>query len=387
MKKIKHVFMTTIEGSLRSFMLPVITKMDKDKYDITLMCNMSDDFYKEMSEEYHCVPLDLARGFNLKKTVACIFKLIKEFRKLKPTIIEYGTENVSFCAAIAGWFAGVPVRIYNHWGARYVGLSGFSRVLSIIIETTAAFFSTDVRQVSHKNREMCIRDHIYSAKKVKVLGLGGTVGVDVTKFELDKKEGYKKSVREEYSVPENSILLGFVGRIQRDKGINELIEAFMKLYEEDNSRYLMLVGPVENTIPIKEENMKWAEECPNVRFTGRVSDVYKYVSAFDVLVHPTYREGFGMVLQEAAALKTPIITTNIIGPSEFVTNGFNGVLVEPKDTDSLYNGIKELVLFPEKMKEYAENGYKFTMENFERSVMVGRIIADREELLKGVGKI
>ncbi|MBO7218100.1 MAG: glycosyltransferase [Clostridia bacterium] len=387
MEKIKHVFMTTIEASLKSFMLPVISKMDKEKYDITLMCNMSDEFFVEMSKEYNCVPLDLARGFNFKKTLFCIFKLIKEFRRIKPTIIEYGTENVSFCAAIAGWLTGVPIRLYNHWGPRYVGLTGIARVLSVIIETTAALFSTDVRQVSPRNRELCVKDHLYPAKKVKVLGYGGTVGVDFSRFQLDKKEEHRKEVRQTYSVPEEATLIGFVGRIQTDKGINELIEAFKKIYSEDNTRYLMLVGPIDSANPIKEENMKWAEECPNVIFTGRREDVYRYMSAFDLLAHPTYREGLGMVLQEAAALKLPIITTNIIGPSEFITHGFNGALAEVRDAESLYLRISELVKEPEKMKEYAENVYKYTLENFERSVMVGRIIADREELLKGIGKI
>lgn len=387
MKSIKCAVLTTVDMSMTAFILPYVSELRKLGCSVTLICNMSEEFKEKYDGEYDLIDIDLDRGFNLKKTVKAYFTLRKIFKAKKFDFVEYATENVALPAAAAAMVSRIPIRIYNHWGTLFSCFTGVKSLVCKIIEWITAFCSTDIRQVSGKNLELCVKNHLYSKKKAKVLGYGGTVGVDFAKFELDKKAEYRNEIRENYSVPEDATLLGFVGRIQTDKGINELIEAFMKLYDEDSSRYLMLVGPIDTANPIKDENMKWAEKCPNVIFTGRVSDAYRYMSAFDLLVHPTYREGFGLVLQEAAALKTPILTTNIIGPSEFITDGFNGVLVEPKDTDSLYNGIKELVLFPEKMNEYAENGYKFTLENFERSVMVGRIIADREELLKGVGKI
>ena len=103
-------------------------------------------------------------------------------------MVEYGTENVSFCGSIAAWMARVPVRIYNHWGARYVGYEkGFARSFSIFIEKTCARLSTVVRQSSELNRQMCVADGIYKAEKVKVLGFGGTVGADFGRFDISKK--------------------------------------------------------------------------------------------------------------------------------------------------------------------------------------------------------
>ncbi len=380
MSKIKYVFLTTVDASLKSFMMPMVSAVSKEKYDITLMSGMTDEFYNEYSKDYKCIKLDLVRGFSFKKTFSCVFKLIKEFRRIRPDIIEYGTENVSFCAAIAGWLTRVPVRIYNHWGARYTGLSGLSRTLSVIIEKTAALFSTDIRQVSHKNREMCIKDHIYPAKKVKVLGLGGTVGVDCSKFDLSKKEQYREEIRKTFEISEEAFVFGFIGRIQKDKGINELLEAFKNVSKENV--YLLLVGPSEYTEQLSSELYDWAKSNKNVIFAGRVNDVYRYVSAFDVMVHPSYREGFGMVLQEAGAMKTPIITTDILGPNEFITDGENGLLVPAQQSEALAQAMKRLLDNDELRLILGEKVYEHTISNFERSVMVNRIIEDRESILR-----
>lgn len=381
-EKITYAAVTTVEGSLRSFIIPALEQFDRNKYSIHLMCNMSEEFAKNYSDRYICTNIDFERGLHLRSTISAVFKIYKILKKIDCDIVEYGTENAAMCASIAAFFAGVPVRIYNHWGARYVGFSGTTRLVSKTIEFIAALFSTNVRQVSTLNMEMCIKDGIYSRKKAKVLGKGGTVGVDFAKFDLGSKEDYRTQIRTQYNIPENAFVYGFVGRIQRDKGIHELIDSFKKIYDADNNAVLMLVGNVDTKDPEDLERIKWAEECPNVIFTGRVFDVYRYMSAFDVMVHPTYREGFGMVLQEAAALKTPIITTDIMGPGEFINNGVTGVLVPSKNTEALYTAMCEAKADTDKLKLFADNNYDYTITNFERSVMVNRIVEDRIDLLK-----
>jgi glycosyltransferase involved in cell wall biosynthesis len=228
---------------------------------------------------------------------------------------------------------------------------------------------------------MCIKDGLYTKEKVRVLGKGGTVGVDTQKFSFRKKTIYNKEIRDQYNISPDSTVLGFVGRIQRDKGINELLTAFKNLLSSNNQAILMLVGAVDYANPVDDELMKWAENEKNVVFTGQVGDVYKYMSCFDVLVHPTYREGFGMVLQEAAALKIPIITTRIMGPREFITDQYNGELVEAKNSEQLEVAIGKLLKDSVLRAEYAERIYEYTLKYFERSIMVDRIIQDRERII------
>lgn len=383
MKKIKYCALTTVATSLKSFVLPSLDYLSEHNYEVTVSCAEDKNFRKEIEGKYPYFPLDIARGFHLTKTVQTTMSLYYFFRRESFDMIEYGTENVALCAAIAGFFSGVPVRIYNHWGARYVGLSGFSRFLSIWIERMAALFSTDVRQVSYRNAEMCVKQHLYPAKKVKVLGKGGTIGVDITIFDCSKKQQYRTEIFEQFGLPSDAFLFGFVGRIQKDKGINELIQAFKKLKDHPQA-YLILVGNIDDQNPIRQENMDWARNSDHVIFTGPVNDVCRYMSAMDALVHPTYREGFGMVLQEAAAVKTPIITTNIMGPGEFIQDGETGILVEPKNADQLYKAMHRLISDAELRSRFSEKGYNYVCANFERSVMLHGILDDRELLARKV---
>ena len=384
MKETKYCALTTVAASLNSFVIPAMDYLSEHGYAITLSCAQDIEFMENLEKKYTYYPLDIERGFKLKKTIYTIIDLYHFFKRESFDMIEYGTENVAFCASIAGFLARVPVRIYNHWGARYVGLNGLSRSLSIWIERLSALFSTDIRQVSYRNADMCVRRRIYSKKKVKVLGKGGTIGVDLNKFDSSLKKQYRNEIILQYKLPEASFLYGFVGRIQKDKGINELIQAFKKLVEEYDA-YLMLVGSIDDQNPIDKENMEWAQNSERVIFTGVVTDVYRYMSAFDILVHPTYREGFGMVLQEAAAVKTPIITTDIMGPGEFIQNGTTGILVQPRNKDTLYNAIEQLYRNDSELRRYAENNYQYVKDYFERSVMIRRIFEDRELLRKRMG--
>ena len=377
----KYAIVTTVSSTMGSFGIPLAKELKNQGNEPVVICNMTEAFFYEYRDSFRCINLDIARGFHMVNLIKTIFKLYKIFKSEKFDIVQYGTENAAFCGAIASWMAKVPIRVYEHWGARYVGYAGFMRMVSKMIEKTAAFFSTDVRQVSFRNMEMCVRDHIYSEKKVRVLGKGGTVGVDFQQFDLSHKQEFRLQVLEQYDIPSDAKIFGFVGRIQTDKGVNELIDAFYKLYEQDKMVYLLMVGAVDDANPIDAKKLEWAQQCQNVIFTGFVSDAYRYMSAFDIMVHPTYREGFGMVLQEAAALKIPIITTNINGPGEYILHGETGILVSAKDEEQLYHAMRELLVDVTQREILAEKNYQYTKDYFERSIMVQRIIEDRKQLL------
>ncbi len=387
MSKIRYAFLSTIGGSIVAFMRPYFEKLDPEKYDITLISTFTPEQYQDFSRKYKCIDLQLERGFHLGKTVRVFCKLYKEFRRTDYQIIEYATANVSLCAAFAGWLMGIPVRLYNHWGALFVGYTGGQRFIVKNIERFAALFSTDIRQVSMRNLNLCVSGYLYPREKVKVLGLGGTVGVDFSRFDLGKKATYRNEIYKKYSIPETDLVFGFVGRINQDKGLNELIEAFQKISSGNSNVHLMLVGNIDKNKQPQEENLRWAQQSTQIIFTGAVNDVPIYMSAFDVLVHPTYREGFGMVLQEAAALKVPIITTDIIGPGEFIQRDKTGLLVPAKDADALREAMLKLLNDSELRKTLAQNCYEYTKQNFARQAMVNRIIHDREELLKKHGII
>ena len=379
--KIKYCALTTISLNMRSFMMPAALHLAKNGFDVTIGCKRDELFAKYVPEELTYLPLDIERGFSLKGTLVGIWQLYRFFRKNNIQMVEYGTENVSFCGSIAAWMARVPVRIYNHWGARYVGYpKGAVRNFSMFIEKTCAKLSTVVRQSSELNRQMCIVDGVYKAEKVKVLGYGGTVGADFNRFDISHKAEWNKNFRKKYGIGEKDFVFGDICWVRKDKGSNELISAFRRLNKRD--AWLVFVGDIYKEDPIDTELMEWAKASDRVIFTGRVIDVEHYVAGFDCLVHPSYREGLGMVLQEAGAVGVPCITTNIPGPKEFGIPGETGLLVERMNTDDLLKKMDLLYKDRDKLKKLSAATYKMTKERYERGVMVQRILNDRIELYK-----
>lgn len=385
-KQINYCALTTISISMRSFVLPSLVNLSKNGYQVTAGCMKDEQFANSLPKDISYLPLKIKRGYGLScimSTLMTIWQLYSFFQKNKTQMVEYGTPNISFCASFAAWFARVPVRIYNHWGARYIGFQGILRFLTLLIERIISFFSTDVRDVSPKNLKMCIKDRVYPINKAKVLGDGGTIGADFTRFDISKKIEYNCQTRQRYGIPENNIVFGDIGSIRKDKGTNELITAFRNLNHE--YVWLMLVGDVFEADAPEKDLMDWARNCSHVVFTGRVMDVEHYVAAFDCLVHPSYREGLGMVLQEAGAMGVPYITSDIIGPSEFGINGKTGLLAKVGDADDLHEKMVSLINNREKLQEMSQDVYQYTKAKFERSIMLKRLLDDRNQLAKEAG--
>lgn len=378
-KKIRYCALTTISLNMRSFVMPAALHLARNGYDVTIGCARDAKFAETVPPELTYLPLDIKRGFSLKGTLLGIWQLFLYFRKHKIEMVEYGTENVSFCASIAACLARVPVRIYNHWGARYVGYpKGFSRSFSLFIEKTCARLSTAVRQSSELNRQMCIEDGLYKAEKVKVLGYGGTVGADFKRFDINKRPEWNAAMRTKYGIGKEDFVFGDICWVRKDKGSNELIEAFRKLNKRD--AWLVFIGDIYNEDPVKKELLDWAQRSDRVIFTNRVLDVEHYVAGVDVLVHPSYREGLGMVLQEAGALGIPCITTDTIGPKEFGIPGKTGLLVKKADTDDLYEKMLYFYEDRSRLESFSKAMYEMVKERYERGVMVRRILDDRNDL-------
>ena len=379
-EKIRYCALTTISLNMRSFVLPAAEYLAENGYEVTIGCMHDDSFAKSIEgKPIKYLPLGIQRGFSLKGTIVGIRQLYRFFKKERIQMVEYGTENVSFCGSIAAWMARVPVRIYNHWGARYVGYpKGFGRSFSMFVEKTCARLSTVVRQSSELNRQMCIEDGIYPADKVKVLGYGGTVGADFSRFDINKRAEWNEALRERYGIKKDDFVFGDICWVRKDKGSNELIEAFRKFNKQDV--WLMFIGDIYDEDPVEKELLDWAQASDRVIFTNRVLDVEHYVAAIDVLVHPSYREGLGMVLQEAGAMGIPCITTDIIGPKEFGIPGKTGLLVKKADVDDLYE--KMLYFYEDKsrLESFSKATFEMVKERYERGVMVRRILLDRNEL-------
>ena len=207
--------------------------------------------------------------------------------------------------------------------------------------------------------------------------------MDINSYNIEKKQGHCETIRTEYKIEAEDFVYGFVGRISADKGCTELLTAFKALSEVETKAKLLIVGPVEDRCGVPQELIDWARQSDQVVMTGMVdgSRMNEYYSAMNVLVHPTYREGFGMVLQEAGALGVAIITTRIPGASEVMEDGKSCILVEPKNALELENAMAELINDRDKCNKIGQAAYERTKKYYDRSVMLENQRIDYMNLL------
>jgi glycosyltransferase involved in cell wall biosynthesis len=263
-------------------------------------------------------------------------------------------------------------------------MSGMTRKIFRTIEKMVCRNSTHIRSVSPMNRAFGIEEKLYGPEKVKVVGNGGTIGVSLEDYDISQKAQWRKAVRTEYKISESDMVFGFAGRVSADKGCGELLQAFRQVAENDKNAKLMVVGPVEDHCGIDAALLQWAKEASQVVFTGKVNnaDMKRFYAAMDVLVHPSYREGFGMVIQEAGALAVPVITTRIPGASEVMVEGTSCLLVEPKNAEELATAMGKVCTGEIDVARLGQAAYERTKTLYARPVMLENQRKDYESLLE-----
>lgn len=381
MKKI--CFVTTVSITLKSFVVETAKYLhEKCGYDVTLICDNDEEFASSLPEYIHYIPVPMSRGIDISGFASAL-KFYKVFRKEKFDLVQYSTPNAACYASIASFLARVPIRLYAQWGIRYIGLSGLSRKIFKTIERMVCMLSTHIRAQSPKNMKFAIDEKLCKPEKISVVGIGGTIGVDLKECTSFDSSEVNKELRKKYKIPEDAFLYGYVGRINTDKGVNELVEAFKKLVTQKDA-YLVLVGKLDDYNPITQENIEYVQENNRIILTGNVprTDVYRHMAMFDCLVHPTYREGFGKVIQEAMGMKLPVITTNIPGPSEVIENNISGILCEVKNADDLAEKMIFLYENDDVRNSYAQAGLERAIKYFDRPIMLHNILIDMKNIIE-----
>ena len=382
MKKV--CLISTVTDTSGAFLVPMSEYLQNHTdWELSLICSLNHPEYLELIPEgVRFIPIPMKRGISLWGISACM-KMFRVFRKEKFDMIQYCTPNASLYASLAGWLAGVKVRLYCQWGMIFVSFpKGLKRWVFKTMEKTICALSTHVQPDSFGNLELCHRLKLYPKEKGSVVWNGSTCGIDLDRFDISQKPRWRREVRQELELPQDATVLGFVGRVTRDKGINELFEAFRQLEKKHPKLYLMLVGPLEEGGHVDPQLYHWAQEHPRVRLCGQCSGVERYLSAMDCYVLPSYREGFGTSIIEAEAMELPIVATNIPGPTEAMRENVTGILVTPRDTEALLAGIEQMLSDPEAMLRFGKAARAYVAERFEISRFFEEMLKDRKQLLE-----
>ena len=307
----KICYVVTISGSIRAFFVPQLQYLAKNGLDVTVICAPDNALQQLLGNDIRYIPVDIPRGVSLKGSFFAIRELARIFKKEKFDLIQYSTPNAAFYASLSAKKAGCKLRNYHMMGIRYLGASGNGRMVLKWLEKVTCKNSTHIECVSKSNRDLGIKEGLFPSDKVTVVWNGSTGGVDLERFNYSRREEWRKEVREELGYNENEFVYGFVGRITRDKGINELIESFSLL---NNDTKLFIIGPQDEMGTLNQELLEQARKNKNILFHDGVYDIERYYAAIDALILPSYREGFGNVIIEAGAVGTPAIVSNIPGP-------------------------------------------------------------------------
>lgn len=373
----KICFVTTLSGTLRSFVIPTAEMLhERLGVDVTFICDYDEEFSKMLPEYIKYIPIPMKRGMDING-IKSLFALYKVFKEKHFDVVQYSTPNAATYASLAARMASIPVRLYGQWGIRYVGFEGIKRNIFKALEKFTCQNSTHVRSVSKLNRLFGIKEGLYSKSKVKVIGNGGTIGVDFGLFDIHKKKHWRSEIRKIYNIDESDFVFCFCGRLSSDKGSSELLQSFKSIFSKYSNVHLMLIGGEEKH-GIDETLLEWAHNCKNIHFCGRVDgpEITHYYSAVDILVHPTYREGFGMVIQEAGALGVPVITTRIPGAGEVMEDRESCLLVKPKNVKQLEYAMSMLVEQPDFVSKLSQGVFERTKQLYSRDIMLANQYED-----------
>ena len=378
MKKI--CFCTTIPLTIRAFILKTAEYLHRHTdWDISFICSYDEAFAESLPDYLHYYPVDMKRGISFDG-VKVIRQMEEIFKRERFDLVQYSTPNASLYASIAAKKAKIPVRLYCQWGMVFTGFSGTKRKLFKKEEKIVCKNSTWIEPDSKSNLEFARSEGLYTADKSSVVWNGSACGIDLDKFDIKQKEQFRRFIREKYNIPDDAFVYIFVGRVKRDKGINELLEAYRKSSEKRPS-YLFVLGRNEIEEGVDKALYDWSCSQENIIYTGEVSDVEKYLSASDCYILPSYREGFGMSVIEAQAMGVPVIITDIPGPVDGIKKDETGLIVPKQNADALADAMGKLYDDNELRERFGKAGHEHVNNNFDQQKFFERLVEDRKRLL------
>jgi glycosyltransferase involved in cell wall biosynthesis len=327
--------------------------------------------------------LPLKRGVSPLADLACLFRAWQLIRRLKPDIVDGGTLKGGLLLGLASAAAGVRCRVYSMYGLRLETTRGLLRRVLALSGWVACACAHKVLCISPSLKRRAIELGLTRPDKLVVIGSGSVKGITVERFALSPEVRQRtERLRQELHIPAGAPVVGFVGRLVRDKGVRELVDAWERLRPRFPTLTLLLVGPFEEGDPVDVETRQRIESTPGIVAPGPVDDVVPYFHLMDVFALPTYREGFGEVSLEAAAAGKPVVTTTATGAQDAVVDGVTGFTVPVGNAAALADAVGRLLENPESARQMGEAGRQRAIAEFQPE----RIFGEIEELYRGLLK-
>jgi glycosyltransferase involved in cell wall biosynthesis len=341
-KPITLVHITTVPQSL-AFMTGQVGYMKSRGFEIVGLSSpgaLLTSFAEREGVPVHAV--EMPRRITPWRDILAVLKLVLVLRRIRPQIVHAHTPKGGLLGMLSAWIVRTPVRIYHMRGLPFTTAAGWRRRLLMWSERISCGLAGQVLCVSSSVRQLAVDSRLCRPDKIAVLARGSGNGVDaIRKFNASNISPLlREETRRRCNLPPDALVLGFIGRIVRDKGIIELTVAWKELREEFPDLHLLLVGPHEPQDPIPAEIDRILHSDPRVHLLGEVSNTQPLYAVMDVLALPTYREGFPNVLLEAAGMQVPVVATRVPGCADAVQDGVTGMLVPPFEAARLAEAVR-----------------------------------------------
>lgn len=322
----------------------------------------------------------------LRDIVAAI-RLWRLLREIRPQIVHSHTPKGGMLGMVAARAARVPVRMYTIHGFPFATATGRKRSVLRSTERLSCRLASRVLSVSHSLREMALAEGICPPQKLAVLLGGSTNGIDAdVRFNPNQYDARaRRDMRAALGIPENAIVLGFVGRIVRDKGLVELMDAWRSLKAAFPSLYLLVVGPFEPRDPVPEAVANLLRTDERIRLAGQVTDPARFYAVMDLLTLPSYREGFPYAPLEAAAMELPVVATRVTGCIDAVCDGETGSLVPAGDATALTAALNAYIADAVLRRRHGQAARQRVLREFRQEAIWSALAAEYEHLLERAG--
>ncbi|CEN35889.1 glycosyltransferase family 4 protein [Capnocytophaga cynodegmi] len=339
-----------------------------------------DDIRKD--EEIRTIALEMTRTISLLKDLKSLFQFYKICKKERPLIVHTHTPKAGIVGMLGAKLAGVPIRLHTVAGLPLVESSGIKRKILDFVERLTYSCASRIYPNSKKMYEFIIKNNYTSKGKLKVIANGSSNGIDTQFFSPDRITEEKKSLlKRKLNISDSDFVLIFVGRIVGDKGINELVQAFVEL--NNPQMKLLLVGSQEKELdPLKKQTLIALEKNKNILSVGFQDDVRPYFAISKALVFPSYREGFPNVVMQAGAMEVPSIVSDINGCNEIIVSGENGIVIPVKNTEELKKSITTLFKNNVLYNKLKSNCRRMIVNRYEQKIIWSSLLREYQNLLK-----
>ena len=378
--RIKIIRATTVSMSLNAFCKGMLRELS-ERYDVVAISSPDEELYSfAEGEGIKAIGIPMERHISLGKDLVSLIRMVKTFRKEKPTMVHSMTPKAGLVCMMAAWLTRVPVRVHTFTGLVFPTSTGIKRRILMLTDALTCYCATHVIPEG-EGVKADLQNYGITHKPLKVLGYGNVMGIDLVRVKRRQEVMELADKMRDASV----FTFVFVGRIVRDKGINELCEAFERLNKLHPQCRLWLVGPYEDSLdPISESARRLIETNPGIQSVGGKygDELLAYYAAADCFVFPSYREGFPNTVIEAGAMGLPSIVTDINGAREIIIEGENGVIVPPQDSESLFRAMEKMLTDKDSRVRMASRSRQMVASRYEQSFVRRCLYGYYDQILK-----